>query len=115
MSQTLSASTLLAVPLAPLVGSILAGVWGTSFGGNRIGRRLSHTFTILGVLVVAQLRTAALQADVVARALNLTDELLHNAAREMEAVMFERVLDRLRESLPDLVTAAIRDHLQHHR
>ena len=51
MSQTLSASTLLAVPLAPLVGSILAGVWGTSFGGNRIGRRLSHTFTILGVLV----------------------------------------------------------------
>ena len=58
---------------------------------------------------------AALQADVVARALNLTDELLHNAAREMEAVMFERVLDRLRESLPDLVTAAIRDHLQHHR
>lgn len=55
---------------------------------------------------------AALQADVVARALNLTDELLHNAAREMEAVMFERVLDRLREALPELVSAAIRDHLQ---
>ncbi len=54
---------------------------------------------------------AALQADVVARALNVTDELLHNAAREMEAVMFERVLDRLREALPDLVAAAIRDHL----
>ena len=54
---------------------------------------------------------AALQADVVARALNITDELLHNAAREMEAVLFERVLDRLREALPDLVAAAIRDHL----
>jgi NADH-quinone oxidoreductase subunit L len=51
MSQTLSASTLLAVPLAPLVGSVLAGILGTSFGGNWIGRRLSHSLTILGVLV----------------------------------------------------------------
>ena len=32
MSQTLSASTLLAVPLAPLVGSALAGLFGTAFG-----------------------------------------------------------------------------------
>jgi NADH-quinone oxidoreductase subunit L len=51
MSQALSASTLLVVPLAPLLGSILAGVFGTQFGGNRIGRRLSHSLTILGVLV----------------------------------------------------------------
>ncbi|MCZ8292432.1 MAG: NADH-quinone oxidoreductase subunit L [Hylemonella sp.] len=51
MSQTLNASTLLAVPLAPLVGSVLAGILGTQLGGNWIGRRLSHTFTILGVLV----------------------------------------------------------------
>ncbi len=51
MSATLNASTLLAVPLAPLVGSILAGILGTKMGGNWIGRRLSHTFTILGVLI----------------------------------------------------------------
>ena len=51
MSQTLNASTLLAVPLAPLVGSLLAGVFGTALGGNRIGRGLSHSLTILGVLV----------------------------------------------------------------
>ncbi|MBC7468463.1 MAG: NADH-quinone oxidoreductase subunit L [Ramlibacter sp.] len=51
MSQTLHASTLLAVPLAPLVGAVLAGVFGTTFGGNRIGRRLSHTLCILGVFV----------------------------------------------------------------
>ncbi len=51
MSQTLSASTLLAVPLAPLVGALVVGVFGTSFGGNLIGRRLSHTLAILGVLV----------------------------------------------------------------
>ncbi|MDE2414684.1 MAG: NADH-quinone oxidoreductase subunit L [Comamonadaceae bacterium] len=51
MSQTLSASTLLAVPLAPLVGSLLAGLFGTAFGGNLLGRRASHSLTILGVLV----------------------------------------------------------------
>lgn len=51
MSQTLSASALLAVPLAPLAGALAAGILGTSFGGNWIGRRLSHSLTILGVLV----------------------------------------------------------------
>jgi NADH-quinone oxidoreductase subunit L len=51
MSQTLSAATLLLVPLAPLAGALAAGILGTSFGGNWIGRRLSHTLTILGVLV----------------------------------------------------------------
>ena len=51
MSQTLSASTLIWVPLAPLVGSILAGVLGTKFGGNAMGRVGSHSLTILGVLV----------------------------------------------------------------
>jgi NADH-quinone oxidoreductase subunit L len=51
MSQTLSAANLLLVPLAPLAGALAAGILGTSFGGNWIGRRLSHTLTILGVLV----------------------------------------------------------------
>ena len=51
MSQTLSASTLLIVPLAPLAGSLIAGILGTAFGGNRIGRTASHSVTILGVLI----------------------------------------------------------------
>ena len=51
MSQTLSAATLLAVPLAPLVGAVVAGVLGTQFGGNLVGRRAAHSLTILGVLV----------------------------------------------------------------
>ena len=42
---------LLAVPLAPLAGSVLAGIWGTAFGGNKIGRGGSHTLTIAGVLI----------------------------------------------------------------
>lgn len=53
----------------------------------------------------------ALQADLVGRALNLTDELLHSAAREMEGVLFERVLDRLRSALPEIIAAALREHL----
>jgi NADH-quinone oxidoreductase subunit L len=51
MSATLSASTLLAVPLAPLVGAVVAGLFGTKFGGNHIGRKVTHSLTILGVLV----------------------------------------------------------------
>ena len=51
MATTLNAATLLAVPLAPLAGAVLAGVFGTTLGGNVIGRRLSHTFTILGVFI----------------------------------------------------------------
>ncbi|MBU6225173.1 MAG: NADH-quinone oxidoreductase subunit L [Burkholderiales bacterium] len=51
MSQTLQTTNLLAVPLAPLVGSVLAGVFGTHFGGNWLGRRITHSLTILGVLL----------------------------------------------------------------
>ena len=51
MSQTLQASTLLTVALAPLVGSLMAGILGTQLGGAHLSRRMSHTLTILGVLV----------------------------------------------------------------
>lgn len=62
MSQTLQASTLLAVPLAPLVGSALAGIFGTRFGGNKIGRGLTHSLTILGVLISFVLSALTLQS-----------------------------------------------------
>lgn len=62
MASTLSASTLLAVPLAPLAGAVLAGIFGTTFGGNWIGRRLSHTLTILGVLVAFILSAMTLKS-----------------------------------------------------
>jgi NADH-quinone oxidoreductase subunit L len=62
MSQTLSASTLLAVPMAPLVGSVLAGIFGTRFGGNWIGRKISHTLTILGVFIAFVLSAMTLQS-----------------------------------------------------
>jgi NADH-quinone oxidoreductase subunit L len=46
MTTELSLNSLLAVPLAPLVGSIAAGLF-----GKAIGRRGAHVLTILGVLV----------------------------------------------------------------
>ena len=46
MAVTLSQNMLLAVPLAPLVGAIAAGLF-----GQAIGRRGAHTITILGVFV----------------------------------------------------------------
>ena len=64
MSQTLSASTLLAVPLAPLAGALLAGILGTAFGGNVIGRRVSHTLTILGVFIAFVLSAMTLNSVV---------------------------------------------------
>ncbi|MDP9901475.1 NADH-quinone oxidoreductase subunit L [Variovorax ginsengisoli] len=65
MSATLSASTLLAVPLAPLVGAALAGVFGTQFAGNRIGRKVTHSLTILGVLVAFIISAFTLRSVIV--------------------------------------------------
>ena len=51
MSQSLSASVLLTIALAPLVGAVVTGVFGTAFGGNRIGRVACHSLAIAGVLL----------------------------------------------------------------
>ncbi len=65
MSATLSASTLLAVPLAPLVGAVIAGLFGTKFGGNHIGRKVTHSLTILGVLVAFIISAMTLKSVIV--------------------------------------------------
>ena len=41
-----------------------------------------------------------------------TDELVHNACREMEALLLEQVSDRLRSELPALVSRIIEEHFQ---
>lgn len=51
MAGQLNPHLLLAVPLAPLAGSAIAGLLGTKFFGNVVGRKVSHTATILGVLI----------------------------------------------------------------
>ncbi|MFN5233290.1 MAG: NADH-quinone oxidoreductase subunit L [Burkholderiaceae bacterium] len=65
MAAQLNPDLLLAVPLAPLAGSVIAGLFGTRFFGNLIGRTASHTVTILGVLVafLISAQTLALVMD----------------------------------------------------
>ncbi|MCE2916418.1 MAG: NADH-quinone oxidoreductase subunit L, partial [Rubrivivax sp.] len=45
-TATLSQNLLLAVPLAPLIGAVIAGLF-----GKTVGRRGAHFFTILGVAI----------------------------------------------------------------
>jgi NADH-quinone oxidoreductase subunit L len=51
MTGQINPNLLLAVPLAPLVGSAIAGLLGTKFFGNVVGRKVSHTATIAGVFI----------------------------------------------------------------
>ena len=46
MSTTLNENLLLAIPLAPLAGSLIAGLF-----GKAVGRKGSHRVTILGVMI----------------------------------------------------------------
>ena len=62
MAGQLNPQLLLAVPLAPLAGSVIAGLFGTKFFGNKIGRSASHGVTILGVLVALIISVQTLMA-----------------------------------------------------
>ena len=57
MATELSQNMLLVVPLAPLVGSIVAGL-----AGRFVGRRGAHVFTILGVLIAFIVSAMTLKA-----------------------------------------------------
>src|SRR5664280_3606696 len=46
MTATLSPALLVAIPVAPLIGSLVAGLF-----GKRVGRAGAHTVTILGVAI----------------------------------------------------------------
>jgi Zn-dependent M32 family carboxypeptidase len=52
----------------------------------------------------------AVHAAVVTETLNLADSLLHQAAKDIEATLFERVFDRLRAQLPELVDRVLQEH-----
>jgi NADH-quinone oxidoreductase subunit L len=60
--QILNPNLLLAVPLAPLAGAAIAGLLGTKFLGNVVGRKVSHSVTILGVLIALILSVQTLLA-----------------------------------------------------
>ena len=57
MAAVLSHLTLIAVPLAPLAGAVIAGLF-----GKAVGRRGAHALTILGVLVAFILSASVLKS-----------------------------------------------------
>ncbi|UCF23643.1 MAG: NADH-quinone oxidoreductase subunit L, partial [Ralstonia sp.] len=63
MATTLNPNLLLAIPLAPLAGAAIAGLFGTKFFGEKIGRTASHSVTILGV-AIAFILSALVLSDV---------------------------------------------------
>jgi Zn-dependent M32 family carboxypeptidase len=52
----------------------------------------------------------AVHAAILSETLELADSLLHQAAKDIEATLFERVFDRLRAQLPELVDRVLREH-----
>jgi Zn-dependent M32 family carboxypeptidase len=52
----------------------------------------------------------AVHAALLTETLELADSLLHQAVKEIEATLFERVFDRLRADLPELVDRILREH-----
>jgi len=55
MTSTLNPSLLILIPLAPLIGAIFAGFFGTKFMGNQLSRTACHRITILGVAIACGL------------------------------------------------------------
>jgi len=54
----------------------------------------------------------AVHAAVVTETLKLADSLLHQAVKDIEAILFERVLDQLHAQLPELVDRVLHEHAQ---
>jgi len=52
----------------------------------------------------------AVHAAILTETLKLADSLLHQAAKDIEATLFERVFDRLRAQLPELVDRVLKEH-----
>ena len=61
---------------------------------------------------VTEEQLASVQAELTSLTRDLADRLLDGALRDMEAALFEKVADRLREELPELIDRVLREHLQ---
>ncbi len=55
---------------------------------------------------------AELQTRLSAESFALVERLLHSAMKELEATLFDEVINRLRAELPDLVDNVLREHLE---
>ena len=64
-----------------------------------------------GIPTDAEALIAELQTKLSVGAFGLTEQLLHSAFAEMEATLFEQVLNRLRQELPELIDSVLREQL----
>ena len=55
MTSTLNPNLLIMIPLAPLIGAMLTGFFGTRFMGNHFSRTTCHRIAILGVAIACGL------------------------------------------------------------
>lgn len=69
------------------------------------------TEAIDGGANASRLNLQAAQLAIVTETLKIADALLHQAVKDMEASLFERVYDRLRAQLPDLVERILQEQL----
>ena len=69
------------------------------------------TDAVLGATPPAPSRAAA--TAILTEVLKLADSLLHQAAKDIEATLFENVYDRLRAQLPEIVDRVLRAHGAH--
>ena len=53
---------------------------------------------------------AELQVRIATGSFMLVEKLLHGAFKEMEAVLFDEVVSRLRNELPELIDQVLREH-----
>ncbi len=51
-----------------------------------------------------------LESKLCAQSLTLADQLLHEACHDIEDIIVERVMIKLRNELPDLVGRVLQDH-----
>ncbi len=51
-----------------------------------------------------------LESKLCAQSLTLADQLLHEACHDIEDIIVERVMNKLRNELPDLVSRILQDH-----
>jgi hypothetical protein len=58
----------------------------------------------------ASIDTKAIQSALLSETFELAETLLNQAAKDIEATLFERVLDRLRAQLPELVDRVLREY-----
>ena len=55
---------------------------------------------------------AELQTRIAARSFQLVESLLHSVSKEMEAMLFDEVVSRLRNELPDLIDQVLHEHFE---